>query len=151
MTARRRPARRATRLPNWQEWSVYAGASLLVGTGMAWLAFDRWVRVDGVFGPEHHPAEHWVLIAHGVGAYLFLVVVGAMIPVHFLMGWRTRRNLVSGISVAGLCAILGLTALGLYYFGDELLRGWTSFIHWTVGLLFLPVIIIHILNGLKSR
>lgn len=147
----RRAARRPTRLPRWQEWAVYIGAGLLIATGVAWLYFDWWVRVEGEFGPEHHPAEHWLLIAHGVGAYLFLVVVGAMIPVHVMMGWRTRRNLVSGFSVAGFCAVLGLSALGLYYVGDELLRGWTSVVHWTAGLIILPLLLIHIVNGLKSR
>jgi hypothetical protein len=151
VTAKRRQARRPTRLPRWQEWAVYISAILLILTGIAWLAFDWWVRVEGDFGPEHHPAEHWLLIAHGASAYLFLLVVGAMIPVHFLMGWRSRRNLVSGIGVASLCALLALSALGLYYVGEEVLRGWTSFIHWTVGLIFLPVLAVHIVNGWNSR
>ena len=146
-----RPVRRPTRLPRWQEWAVYIGAALLIGTGLAWLAFDSWVRVEGDFGPEHHPAEHWLLIAHGIGAYLFLVVIGAMIPVHFLVGWRTRRNRWSGICVATLCAVLGFTALGLYYFGDELLRGRTSLIHWIIGIIFAPALLVHVIRGLRAR
>lgn len=147
----KRPARRPTRLPRWQEWAVYFSATALILTGIAWLVFDTWVRIEGDFGPEHHPAEHWLLIAHGVCAYLFLIVVGAMIPVHFLMGWRIRRNLVSGISIASLCAALSLTALALYYVGDELMRSGASLIHWIVGLVFVPVLLVHVIQGLRTR
>lgn len=147
----KRSARRPTRLPRWQEWAVYVSATALILTGIAWLIFDTWVRVEGDFGPEHHPAEHSLLIAHGVCAYLFLIVAGAMIPVHLLMGWRSRRSLVSGISIASLCAALGLTALALYYVGDELIRSWTSLIHWIVGLVFVPVLLVHVIQGLRTR
>src|SRR5207244_1641648 len=65
--------RRPGRLPRWQEWSVYATLGALIATGIAWLLFDWFVRVNGEFGPGHHPAEHWTLIAHGVAAYAFLI------------------------------------------------------------------------------
>lgn len=130
---------------------MYVCAALLIVTGIAWLVFDTWVRVDGEFGPGHHPVERWLLVAHGVGAYLFLAVLGAMVPVHILMGWRTRRSLWSGFGVAGLCTLLSLSALGLYYAGGDAIRGWTSLIHWTTGLLFIPIIVIHIIMGLRHR
>ena len=38
-------ARRPTRLPRWHEWSIYVGFGLLLATGLAWLALDRWVRL----------------------------------------------------------------------------------------------------------
>lgn len=147
----RRPARGPTRLPQWQEWAVYIGVGVLGATGIAWLSLDWWVRIEGEFGAEHHPAQHWLLVAHGVGAYLFVIVIGAMIPVHMVMGWRTRRNLISGLSLAGFCAALGLSALCLYYVGDELFRGWASTVHWIVGLAFIPMAAIHIIKGLASR
>lgn len=139
--------RRPTNLPRWQERAVYINVGLLLITGIAWLVFDRWVRVAGEFGPEHHPAEHVMLIAHAIGAYAFLVIFGAMIPVHIPLGWRQRRNLASGIALVTVCAMLGLTALGLYYFAGDALRSWTSLIHWTVGLGALPAILIHVLRG----
>lgn len=145
------PVRRPTRLPRWQEWAVYVSAMALILTGIAWLIFDTWVRVEGAFGPEHHPAEQWLLVAHGIGAYLFLVVAGAMIPVHILMGWRTRRNLWSGVSLAGLCILLGLSALGLYYIGADSARAWTSQIHWTGGLVVLPVLLVHAIRGRRDK
>jgi hypothetical protein len=139
--------RRPGRLPRWQEWSVYATLGALIATGIAWLLFDRFVRVNGEFGPGHHPAEHWTLIAHGVAAYAFLIIGGAMIPVHITLGWNMRRNLKSGLTLATTCLVLAITALGLYYLGDEISRNRVSIIHWVVGLIAVPALLIHALIG----
>jgi hypothetical protein len=142
--------RRPGRLPRWQEWSVYVTLGLLIATGIAWLLLDNFVRVEGEFGSEHHPAEHVVLIAHGAVAYAFLIVAGAMIPVHITLGWNTRRNLKSGLTLAGTCLILAATAVGLYYIGDEISRSWVSMIHWLVGLIAIPALLIHALIGRRG-
>jgi hypothetical protein len=143
--------RRPGRLPRWQEWAVYVTIGLLVVTGLIWLVLDNFVRVNGEFGPEHHPAEHLVLIVHGIVAYAFLIVGGAMIPVHVTLGWNIRRNLKSGITLAGTGLILALTALGLYYVGGEISRSWVSFTHWIIGLLLIPALLIHALIGRSGR
>jgi hypothetical protein len=142
--------RRPGRLPLWQEWSVYVTLGSLIATGIAWLLLDRFVRVDGEFGTEHHPAEHWALIAHGVAAYAFLIVGGAMIPVHITLGWNMRRNLKSGLTLAGTCVVLGATGLGLYYLGDENSRNWVSIVHWVIGLIAVPALLIHALIGRRG-
>ncbi len=142
--------RRPGRLPRWQEWSVYASFALLAATGVAWLPLDWFVRVAGEFGPEHHPAEHWVLIAHGVTAYVFLIVAGAMIPVHVTLGWNTRRNLKTGVTLAGVLLLLAVTALGLYYLGGEDSRARVSLVHWSVGLFATVVLLIHALIGRRG-
>jgi hypothetical protein len=142
--------RRPGRLPRWQEWAVYLSFGLLVATGIAWLLLDWFVRVSGEFGPEHHPAEHMALIAHGVAAYAFLIVGGAMIPVHITLGWNTRRNLKSGLTLAGTCVILAVSALGLYYIGDEISRNWVSTLHWAIGLIAVPALLTHALIGRRG-
>lgn len=143
--------RRPTNLPRWQELAVYAAFGLLLVSGITWLILDTWVRVQSEFGPEQHPAEHWMLIAHGIGAYAFLLILGAMIPVHIPLGWHQRRNLASGIGFLTICTILGLTALGLYYVGEDALRRWTSLIHWAVGLAALPILLIHVTRNRSRR
>ena len=144
-------SRRPSRLPRWQEWAVYVGLGLLVVSGIGWLVLDQSVRVIGEFGSEHHPAERWALILHGISAYFFLIVAGAMIPVHVQLGWRIGRNRSSGMIMASSCILLALTALGLYYFGDEVARHWTSVIHWGVGLAVGPMLAIHSINGRRGR
>ena len=107
----------------------------------------RWVRVSGEFGPEHHPVEHMLLVAHAIVAYAFLVILGAMIPVHIPLGWNRRRNRLSGSFLVGLFALLSLTALGLYYIGEDALRAWTSLIHWVVGIAALPGLLVHVIRN----
>ena len=53
-----------------------------------------------------------MLVAHAIVAYPFLVILGAMIPVHIPLGWNRRRNRLSGSVLVGLFALLSLTALG---------------------------------------
>lgn len=143
--------RRPGKLPRWQEWSVYFAFGLLVVTGIAWLLLDNFVKVAGEFGPERHPAEHVMLIVHGVVAYLFLIVAGAMIPVHITLGWNTRRNLKSGIALVAALLILLLSALALYYAGDEELRPSVSLAHLLVGIAAVPLLLIHAVRGRMGR
>jgi len=139
--------RPAGSLPRWQEWSVYVSFGLLLATGVAWLLLDKFVQVAGEFGPEHHPAEHVALIVHGVVAYVFLILGGAMLPVHMTLGWNTKRNHRTGIVFVAALLLLAATALGLYYIGDELLRARVSVIHWATGVVALPLLAIHALRG----
>lgn len=143
-------ARRPSRLPQWQEWSVYISCGLLIISGIGWLIFDQWVRVAGEFGSEHHPVQHLTLILHGIAAYAFLIVAGTMVPVHIRLGWTLRRNRKSGLTFAVICMVLALTALGLYYFGEEVSRHWTSLVHWVVGLAALPVLMLHAITGRRA-
>lgn len=150
MGACRVTPRRPTRLPRWHEWSIYGMFGALLVTGLAWLAFDKWVRIPGEFGPEHHPAEHVLIILHGICAYAFLIVAGALIPVHVKIGWSTARNRASGATLASILGFLALTAIGLYYIGGEAARDWSSLSHWVVGIAALPAFLIHIIRGLRS-
>ena len=139
--------RRPTQLPRWQEWAVYLTLGLLIASGLAWLLLDTFVRSAGEFGPEHHPAERWALVSHGMFGYAFLIIAGAMIPVHIRLGWHLDRHRWTGSTLASTCVLLTLTALGLYYLGDELMRHWVSLVHWSVGLLAIPALLVHALRG----
>lgn len=142
--------KRPTRLPRWQEYAVYATLGALILTGLSWLALDWWVRVEGEFGPEHHPAEHLSLVVHGIAAYAFLIVGGAMIPVHIKLGWNLERNRKSGLWLGLSSIAAALTALGLYYLGEEGIRATASLAHWVIGLAIIPALLIHAIRGRKG-
>lgn len=142
--------RRPTRLPRWHELSIYGLLALLLSSGVAWLIFDKWVRVAGDFGPEHHPAQHLLIIAHGVAAYFFILIAGALIPLHVKSGWAMSRNLKSGLALASALAITALTALALYYLGGETARSWSSIVHWVIGIAASILLVVHAMCGLKS-
>ena len=124
----------SNRLPKWQEWAIYASFGVLLVSGGAWLILHRLVTVAGAFGPEPSPFEPWLLQIHGVVAYVFLVVAGALIPNHIRLGWLARRNHYTGTTTTAAMLVLALSGVALYYVGSESLRPWTSLAHWAVGL-----------------
>lgn len=142
--------RRPSRLPRWQELAIYAGFGMLLITGLAWLALDNWVRVAGEFGPEPHPAERVMLIAHGVGAYAFLALAGMLVPVHIPLGWRQGRNRTSGAVMIAIVMVLALTALALYYFSGDIARHWVGLVHWIIGAGAPVALAVHVILGRRA-
>lgn len=92
----------------------------------------------------------YLLMVHGGAAMATLLLLGALVPVHVLRAWRSRKNRVSGSFMAAFNAVLIATAFGLYYLGSEALRPWISWIHIAAGFslsLWFPV---HILLGRRK-
>ena len=50
----------------------------------------------------------------------------------------------------GSLLLLAVTALGLYYLGDEIQRHWVSVSHWSVGLGAAAVLLLHALIGRRG-
>ena len=137
-------------LPKWHEWLVYLSVGLLTVTGLVWLWLDKFGKVEGEFGLEQNPALPWLLSAHGVLAYAFLVVAAILVPVHMRLGWNALRNRVSGLTLVAIGLFLAATGLLLYYATAEGLRGASSTIHWVVGLALPVLLAIHVIRGRRS-
>lgn len=138
-------------LPKWHEWLVYLASGLLTLTGAAWLLLDRFGKVHGEFGPEQSPALPWLLMAHGVIAYAFLVVAAMLLPVHVRLGWNAGRNRKSGLILVSVALFLAITGLGLYYLSAEALRALSSTGHWVIGVALPIGLIVHVLRGKRGR
>lgn len=134
-------------MPKWHEWLVYASVALLTVTGLVWLWLDRFGKVQGEFGPESNPALPWLLSAHGVFAYAFLIIAAMLIPVHMRLGWNAARNRWSGLSLAGIGLFLAISGLLLYYASAEELRSLSSVAHWVVGIALPLLLVWHVLRG----
>jgi MFS family permease len=131
------------KLTRLRRWSLYAVAAGLWLSGGLWLvAHYYWIR-QGAFGPETSPAEQWSLDIHGGFAMAALWFTGLLWGVHIVPGWHSRRGRWSGGAMAGLLLLLAVTGYLLYYLGDEDTRGWASVIHWVVGLVTLPLFLLH--------
>ena len=124
-----------------RQW-IYAVGGSLVASGVGWL-IAHYLLVDaGSFGETHHPSEPWWLRLHGAAVMAFLVVLGTILPGHVRRAWSlrkscaqsVRRNVVTGIFMLSLLAVLTLTGYALYYSGDEDLRPYISTTHWVIGL-----------------
>jgi len=92
----------------------------------------------------------YLLMVHGGAAMVTLLLLGALIPVHLLRAWRSRRNRVSGLIMATLNAALIVTAFGLYYLGSETLRPWMSLTHIAAGFSLSLLFPIHIFLGRRE-
>ena len=80
-----------------------------------------------------------------------LVLIGTVLMTHVRFAWRARRNRISGILFLGVFGILTITGYGLYYFGNDKLRFWTSWIHLGIGLVLPLAVVAHILLGRRTR
>jgi hypothetical protein len=82
---------------------------------------------------------------------LFLMMFGALVPLHIGATWRSRKNLASGVAMLASTLALTATACGLYYLGSEGLRAWTSDLHIAIGLGFPLLLVLHAILGKRSR
>jgi hypothetical protein len=130
-------------MPLARKWTIIITAAAIWTTGAAWLGLHYFARVEGPFGPEPHPAEAWVLRAHGAFAFASLWVLGLLWAVHVTPGWaRGKRRLTGGLMFAA-AALLALTGYLLYYLGDETLRADASLLHWAIGAATLVAFLVH--------
>ena len=129
---------------------LYSTLIVVFLTGVAWAGLHYFVRREGEFGPVIHPLEPWSLKLHGAAAMLILIVLGTLVPLHVRGAWLQKRNRVSGGGLFVFFGLLTLTGYGLYYFGGETLRAWTSWLHLGLGVLLPAVLVLHIWWGRRS-
>jgi hypothetical protein len=101
------------RLGFWQRTAVLASVILVSLTGISWFVLHEVVAGDWT------DSTQLLLTLHGISAYALLVAVGSLLPLHVRAGWLRRRNILTGVTVTAIMAILGVTALMLYYGGEE--------------------------------
>ncbi|WP_342708685.1 hypothetical protein AAFG13_26450 [Bradyrhizobium sp. B124] len=136
------------RLKRSFRYSMYATFGVLLLTGAGWLVAD-WQK--NVAGDEiWQQAAANLLMVHGGVAMLALLTLGALIPVHLLRAWRSRKNRISGSIMAAFNAVLIVTAFGLYYLGSEEVRPWMSWIHLTAGFALSLMFPLHIWLGRRG-
>lgn len=131
--------------------ALYAGTGLVFITGAAWAGLHWFAAVEGEFGPDFHPAEPWLLKAHGAAAMAVLVLLGTLLPIHVKRGWQARHNRLSGGSLLAFFGLLTLSGYGLYYLGEENARAVTSLAHIWIGLALPAVLAWHIVRGYHLR
>jgi hypothetical protein len=124
------------RLGPWQKSSVFASMTIVAVSGIAW-----WGLHDLILD-EPGDITRILLMLHGVSAYVLLVVVGSLIPVHIKMGWRRGHRLASGISMVFALLLLAVTALVLYY-GSEETRNLARWLHIGFGMMIVVAFPIH--------
>lgn len=137
-------------VPHWQRSLLYLTVSGLAVTGLAWMALHY---ASGGFAGEDRPYAllHQLMVLHGILGYATAVAVGMFLGQHVATGWRSGRNLATGLSVAVLFGALIGTALVLYYSGEEWLRTVASLSHQILGLGLILTVPLHVAHHRTRR
>jgi hypothetical protein len=130
----------------WQKLLIFSTTAAVGVSGLLWFLLHD---VFSAESDEMADIAHVLLVVHGVSSYALLVAVGSLLPVHIRRGWQRRRNLLTGLSVTGAVTILGVTALVLYYGGEEM-RAPAKWLHLILGFLCFAVFPAHAFLGEKS-
>ena len=132
-----------------ERWVVASGV-VLAASGALWLLGHYLLARPDEFGAIVHPFEGWALKFHGAASMVFLVVLGSVLPVHARRAWHAKRNRRTGATVLSVAAFLLVTGYGLYYSGSESLRPWISVGHWAIGLIGVPLLVLHATLGRRA-
>jgi hypothetical protein len=132
------------RLGKWHRQLVIATLGLVSASGMLWFV------LHDVMNRTPDNLLHWLLVAHGVSAYVLAVAFGSILPLHVVAGWHHRRHLRSGVAVIVTLALLIGQALLLYYGGEET-HAWVRLAHIVTGFGALLAASIHVALGRRLR
>jgi hypothetical protein len=131
------------RLNRLTEFFVYTIFGALVVTAGVWL----WAQSN--LSPESTVPSLMMKI-HGAAAMAALILLGALLN-HIRRGWSIGKNRSSGVTLLTAYLFLILTGYGLYYCGDEQLRGMISRSHSWIGCGLVILIPGHVLLGRALR
>jgi hypothetical protein len=124
-----------------QRW-VWSILGLAWASGAIWLVFHYGFVQHGEFGDLPHPLEGWSLRLHGAAAFASLWLLGLLWGLHITRAWPTKKRRATGIVMLSAAGVLVLSGYLLYY-GGETLRDIAAPLHWVLGLLALPLAIVH--------
>ena len=142
---------KTAKLARWQIRLLCWSGSLLWVTGAAWLLLHHFFQIEGEFGPEANPAEPWLLRLHGAAMLAALLGAGSLLVVHVWRGWTYRNQRVLGSVLTAIVGTLMVSGYLLYYVTDDTLRDSVSVAHWIVGILILPLFVLHYRQGKRIR
>jgi len=128
---------------------LYTVLALLTVTGAVWLLAD-W-RKNPLEPDLWQDIAPVMLMLHGGGAMVALLLLGALAPLHVRRAWRSGRNRLTGPIMVAANAVLIATAFGLYYAGSDTLRPWISDLHIVVGIALPAALLGHVWLGRKTR
>ena len=88
--------------------------------------------------------------AHASGGFAAMLLLGALWSVHMRAGWRRQRHRISGALVGALLVLLALSAVGVYYLGEEQAGALAAGLHVGIGVLLVLPFGWHWMAGRRS-
>ena len=127
---------RLGKMPQWQRNFVLVGMLTCSLTGTAYLLGHEFDIQKALLG------AHSVLALHGVAAMLAILALGSTLPFHIKAGLKSKRKLLSGLSLLAFLFTLLISGALLYY-GPEEIRDAVITTHWLIGLVFFAIFLLH--------
>jgi hypothetical protein len=100
--------------------TIFAAFGVLWASGCVWLILHLFFEGQTQFGPTPNPWEPSVIRLHGWIAVAAVFLLGWITAKHISERWPQLRKRVSGLSLAGVLALLVISGYGLYYTTDRL-------------------------------
>lgn len=133
---------RLGKMASWQRRLSYIFFSLCLLSGIIWF-----VLVDFLSQLPSQVKVWWLI--HGISSLICFTLVGAALPQHISITWRSRRNRIcGGIATAILFGLL-TSSLFLFY-GWESVHEPIRWLHIGLGLLLVIFFPLHIIRGRQS-
>ena len=144
--------RRLSGYPHWFYATILAVLTVLLGSGVLLLPHMLELRLD-MDSPVQVSGSLRLAGAalHSFSAFLSIGFIGALATVHMRAGWHRKLNRFSGVALLCLFAFLLLSAVGIYYFGDQDLSRLSSLSHSLVSLAVVVLFIWHSIAGRRLR
>ena len=148
-------SKHANRLARWQRLTLYITGTLLLVTGVLWLAVHYSIGAGA--GELPHPIEAWSMRLHGLAAFAGLFFFGVLSAIHIPRGWKYSLHpnwtgqRKTGIALCVFAAVLAVTAYMLYYFAPETVRPALGWVHAIAGAAMGVMVFIHRHNASRLR
>ncbi len=136
---------------NFYRRTLYALFTLSWLSGGAFFALSRWFIVEGEFGPEKHPWQFPVLMAHGASAFMVIFFFGFIMASHVPVTWKLKKIRTLGILLGSAVSFQIISAYLLYYLSNEAVREVMANLHAAVGFSLPIILTIHILHAIRLR
>lgn len=134
---------RIAHLPTWQSVSSHIIFLSCATSGVLYLlGHELEIRLPAF-------KDHNILIIHGITAYLFVLLFGAVLPTHIKAAWKAKRNRFSGSLMIIVMSLLLISGLFLYY-ADET-REVALWTHWIVGGWLVLLFPFHYIAGRRAN
>lgn len=132
--------------------SLWVVLALLFMTGLVLLPGALEMRLEWDL-PWRLPGGMRIAVAaaHALGAFLTLLVIGALIPLHMRQGLRRQRSVATGIWLLVILGLLAISGLAIYYVGGEFSSVLASMVHVVAGLAIIIPLTVHAVKGRRMR
>ena len=142
---------------SWQRKLIYWTVSLLMVSGLIWLAAHWAMPSEQQLATDTAQInaklamcmqlKYWSIRVHTFVALVVLIVIGSLIPAHILARWPLKRNIWSGVVNIAAFIVLTLTGYMLWYVSEGGIKQWATWLHWVIGMALPIVLAVHIKLG----